>query len=886
LKSTEEDFYRITLEQMNPAKLCRLISFLIFLLVIVSKLHAQSEGPYHFLLDPLSLTKLDTGSIHPQICRTGHGQPAITDQNGLSILAQDSGAGIITHFWGTIGEPDSLTIMHIWIDGVLIRSGTFGEIFREAAGMFTPPLDSISSGGYVCDLQLPYRQSFRISYHSPQGNVFYAISWRELPESEIESSAASPSTNVLNAATASDSISETRQWPLYTSAEISDTTVLLSPSASVDVWNLRGSSIIRSFGIKPLDWSEPWDSVWLQVFWNESDSAAISAPLADFFGQGAGFVPINALPLSSDRSNGFHITLPMPFQFGARITLLNKAARPVHLLSSIILQDTALDWNTIGYLHAFFQETNPTRYGVYHPVLHWKGAGRYVGLNLSMPGIAYGCALEGDPVFQIDSMPVHSFEYTGTEDYFNGGWYFSDGEFSLAFAGCTQKWFSFYRFQLLDAVDFTHSLDFDLQHGNNNDVQKDYRTVAYFYSAMPKFWTPLDSVVHGDSIDLHGASYSPKTSLDINLNGRTIAQTKTDSSGKFFTRVGIEVPEGQYYLSIGTDTITLYVLKSPLIRIFSDSASPVFTSGDSLSILGWGFHDQPSFMIGSKAANTSITIDVLGRLHGRISIPFLTSGSYSLVASYQAKTVDCSDTVKITSRVWQEAEDLTVDTSFGGVVSRMNLCPWWNARWSHQEVLSFDPDSLPGAGFIAHLSILSPHTYSLIVHGTVSHDFGNYTLTIDGKNSTLLQGYSGPDQLPRPAIEGTTSVNLDSGIHTLQFIYTGKDSKATNGELWLDALELEPEAAHVTQSFDPIDSSWLSVIEDKSSNKLIVELQGSTALLTNVTIFDILGRTIDFRSFIMKNPFEIPVVNYPTGMYFVRGETPAKAYVARIVIAH
>ncbi|HWF44623.1 MAG TPA: DUF2961 domain-containing protein [Candidatus Kapabacteria bacterium] len=873
---------------MNPAKLCRFVSFLTFLFVIVSKLHAQSEGPYHFLLDPLSLTQLDTASIHPQICRTGHGQQADTDPDGLSILAQDSGAGIITHFWGTIGESDSLTVMHIWIDGVLIRSGTFGEIFREASGMFTPPLDSISSGGYVCDLQLPYRQSFRISYRSPQGNVFYAISWRELPESEIESSAASPSQTLLNAATASNSILETRQWPLYTSAGISDTMLLLSPSASVDVWNLHGPSIIRSFGIKPLDWSEPWDSVWLQVFWNESDSAAISTPLSDFFGQGAGFVPINALLLSSDLSNGFHITLPMPFQFGARIMLLNKATRPVHLSSSINLQDTSLDWNTIGYLHAFFQETNPTRYGVYHPILHWKGAGRYIGLNLSMPGIAYGCALEGDPIFHIDSMPSHSFEYTGTEDYFNGGWYFSDGEFSLAFAGCTQKWFSFYRFQLLDAVDFTHSLDIDLQHGNNNDVKKDYRTVAYFYAAMPKFWTSLDTVVRGDFVDLHGASYSPNTSLDINLNGNSIAQTITDSAGKFFIRVGIDghVPAGQYSLSIGSDTIALYVLKSQLIRIFSDSASPLFTGGDSLSVIGWGFHAQPSFMIGSKTVSSSIAIDDLGRLHGRISVPFLTNGSYPLIASYQAKPVDCPDSVKITSRVWEEAEDLIVDSAFGGVVSTMNLCPWWNARWSHQEVLAFNPDSLSEAGFIAHMSVLSSHTYSLIVHGTVGQDFGNYTLTIDEKNSVLLQGYSSSDQLPRPAIEGTTSISLDSGIHTLQFIYSGKDSKATNGEIWLDALELEPEAAQVIPSSNPFDSSWLSVMEDKGSNKLIIELRGSNAILTNVTIFDILGRTIDFQSPLMKNQFEIPVKNYPSGVYFVRGETPTKTYVAQIVIAH
>src|SRR5207249_1629918 len=134
-----------------------------------------------------------------------------------------------------------------------------------------------------------------------------------------------------------------------------------------------------------------------------------------------------------------------------------------------------------GYFHAYFSESNPTHYHIYHLVLNEHGKGKFVGMYFTAPFNNTGAMLEGDPVFIIDSNPRNNFRYTGGEDYYNSAWWFWGIQFSKPFAGHVNFIKSFYRFHILDAVDFTRSFDFLLQPGTNTDVEEDFRTTAYYY---------------------------------------------------------------------------------------------------------------------------------------------------------------------------------------------------------------------------------------------------------------------------------------------------------------------------------------------------------------------------------------------------------------------
>jgi hypothetical protein len=105
--------------------------------------------------------------------------------------------------------------------------------------------------------------------------------------------------------------------------------------------------------------------------------------------------------------------------------------------------------------------------------------------------------LEGDERVYVDGSRSPAVYGTGTEDYFNGGWYFILGEFSLPYHGnpyqshrsvdhdLTTSRTHAYRFHLSDVIPFQASLRFGIEHdsnydGNNQDYGT-YSSVAYYY---------------------------------------------------------------------------------------------------------------------------------------------------------------------------------------------------------------------------------------------------------------------------------------------------------------------------------------------------------------------------------------------------------------------
>jgi hypothetical protein len=105
--------------------------------------------------------------------------------------------------------------------------------------------------------------------------------------------------------------------------------------------------------------------------------------------------------------------------------------------------------------------------------------------------------LEGDEMIYIDGEEEPSIYGTGTEDYFQGAWYFLNGEFAAPYHGLTlfdkeNAKVSAYRHHVPDPISFNESIRVIMEHGHANMLQEDYSSLAYWYQVEPHTpWEPI-----------------------------------------------------------------------------------------------------------------------------------------------------------------------------------------------------------------------------------------------------------------------------------------------------------------------------------------------------------------------------------------------------------
>jgi hypothetical protein len=234
----------------------------------------------------------------------------------------------------------------------------------------------------------------------------------------------------------------------------------------------------------------------LRMYWDGEDTPSVEVPVGDFFGVGFGeqrdYV---SLPLS-ETSGGYNCYWPMPFHRSARWTLTNLS------------DTTGLVWWNIDFtaerglpkatphFHAQWRRENPTTAGQSYTILDAHGTGHFAGTALFLHGLGPGVPpygplvfLEGDEQITVDGAAT-PLVGTGTEDYFDGGFYFDHGPIAAPYAGAVIRdeagaRVSAYRWHIEDAIPFAKSIHVAIEHGPVNDVPTDYSSVAYFYQTEP-----------------------------------------------------------------------------------------------------------------------------------------------------------------------------------------------------------------------------------------------------------------------------------------------------------------------------------------------------------------------------------------------------------------
>lgn len=243
----------------------------------------------------------------------------------------------------------------------------------------------------------------------------------------------------------------------------------------------------------------------------------VDAPLGQFFGSGLGLYAVKSLMFAMDpNADTLSSWWPMPYRQGATVTLYNGSTHGITTSQAQVTYDHSVDWakalgpnGNAGYFHTT-SHAGPTTQGQDWSMLNTTGWGKFVGVSTSMGGLQPGRAyLEGDEHVYVDGSRTPQINGTGTEDFYQGGWYFDHGTFTDAlngnpahetnFDGSTYDRTGTYRLTLAEAVPFHSAIRFGIEHGPVDDVPANYATTAYWYGRTGEAQVTSDTLQVGDS---------------------------------------------------------------------------------------------------------------------------------------------------------------------------------------------------------------------------------------------------------------------------------------------------------------------------------------------------------------------------------------------------
>ena len=450
------------------------------------------------------------------------------EEDGKYVIFDHEGPGCIYRMWftnlstaGNIqfyldGESDPIIDMDI----LEFFSGTQAPLLFPLVG------DNYeSSGGFYSYLPVCFSQSGKIMTTGlPR---FYQITYHSLTDSSN-----------VHTFTGEEDISEViGMWnnvgedPKSTEGnEVISEAIEVEVLGSAVLADIAGEGSIASIKIKTQpNTDDVLSNTRLKIFWDGEISPSVDVPVGDFFGSGLGEYEVKSLPIGMKQGDYYYSYFPMPYWSSAKIKIHNDSSQTINLDYEVQYKTTPYGRNT-GYFHADWKEEHLTAAdGKDYIILQTSGQGHYVGGVLTMKGNLNRHFLEGDERIYVDGSLSPSIYGTGTEDYFNGGWYFSvpgygDMSFSLPVHGYPVHEISSvdstgcYRFHLSDYIPFSKSIRVGIEHGPQSDEPADYSSVAYYYKIDEQ------GMMLSDELDVE--DITSETAHGYNINNQSWTGTR------------------------------------------------------------------------------------------------------------------------------------------------------------------------------------------------------------------------------------------------------------------------------------------------------------------------------------------------------------------------
>ena len=421
------------------------------------------------------------------------------------VMADLKGPGVVNRIWTPTPEADTVKF---YFDGEKEPriSIPFIDLFTGKQYPFVAPLCGSELGGYYAYLPIPYEKSLKIIY-TGKSLRFHQIQYRSMRDEEkmgsFSPSLLDQNKDVLEKITAAWS-RQTSPLQLYgDKLKSQKVNVVLRKGAEATIFKMKKGG--RIVGIElgaGSDLLQAYQKVLLTARWDNEKKKALELPLHNFFGFAFGKPAMQSMLLGSD-NNKLYSYLPMPVDRSAEVRLKydkGVAGDPEELLISgtIYYTNEKREVASEGKLYVQSRREYNIPQAVPHLIANIKGRGHYIGTILQTQGLEEGSTyyFEGDDRAFVDGkLKLHG---TGSEDYFNGGWYAVMDKWdrgmslpihgALAYDLMTSRTGG-YRFYLSDKLNFEDSLRLTIEHQPEDkiNVKTDYTSVGLFYADKPQY---------------------------------------------------------------------------------------------------------------------------------------------------------------------------------------------------------------------------------------------------------------------------------------------------------------------------------------------------------------------------------------------------------------
>jgi len=417
------------------------------------------------------------------------------DAEGL-VLADLRGPGVIYRLWTPTPTDDTLEFL---FDGetkprIEVK---FRDLFLGKDPDFPAPLTGFGAGGYYCYAPISFAKSCVVRMRAPKVQ-FYQINYALYPTNAAvstfsrvrgpEQDASLAKARELLAASGTDL--SRLALPEGVKPLLNQTILNLKPGGTGLVFRAVKGGRIAGIRLSPAEaFAGKARDLMLKISF-DGQAPSVLCPVGDFFGYAWGKPAMQSLLLGSAGGTNY-CYFPMPYERSATIEIISERATPVDFRAEVIHAPGARTKDE-GQFYAVWRRENPTTQGQPYTFLDTTGRGHLVGLALQAQGLESGRTpfFEGDDQTTIDGeLTIHG---TGSEDFFNGGWYDVPDRWEkrLCFplSGCLAyekpvARTGAYRFFLGDAYAYRQSLKQTIEHsGERNDIPTDYCSMAYFYS--------------------------------------------------------------------------------------------------------------------------------------------------------------------------------------------------------------------------------------------------------------------------------------------------------------------------------------------------------------------------------------------------------------------
>jgi D-arabinan exo alpha-(1,3)/(1,5)-arabinofuranosidase (non-reducing end) len=447
------------------------------------------------------------------------------------VIAEARGAGEVDSIWFTRdgGNVARLGNIRIELDGQTAIDTPLQSLVDGGLGApFVFPLvanAAQSPGGVYIKVPMPYRRSMRISVAS--NLEYYHVDYRQFSTANGVATF-SPSDQALDVLATLRDAGTVDPKPAVPTAAHSHRVVELPADGGLAIAESVGPGSISALRFQiPEPADRLLDGLRLQI---EFDGRTmVDSPLGEFFGAGLGDNTVRSLMFATvpqpDGALSLSAWWPMPFARTARISLVNTTGDRVPRIDCDVAITPDAQWaqalatGRAGYFTAR-SHAGPTSFGQDWSFTEEGGHGKFVGVSHTIRGARTKTSfsddapyfLEGAERVYTDGSASPQWYGTGTEDFYEGGWYFKNGKhFSdplngqpdqrTATGGCADYCAAVYRLMPAEAVDYHSAIRFGIEHGKRNMVQPDYSSTAFLYTQPNDTITPGDDVNPTDAAD-------------------------------------------------------------------------------------------------------------------------------------------------------------------------------------------------------------------------------------------------------------------------------------------------------------------------------------------------------------------------------------------------